>query len=268
MTAGADSRRTLGQALFNSSQTHARSRGRGARRGRSQPARAARVEPGGRGSRPVREPVFPAPAFVTPLQAAISTLAELLGEGGVSTTIRVVGGAILVVAYGRQATTTDIDALYGASDDVSVVVATIPARRGWPDTWLNDRVKMFASHYDHTAGWVLLATGDNVEVWIAPADLLLAMKLLAGRRRRDRSSGGPLREGPGSGAAPPPVNERCFARSQSAFMHVGALAACGGAEEEEFVRPEMVTLVDEAAAAGVRSASHRMVRRLQLGRNP
>ena len=113
--------------------------------------------------------------------SALEELAELLGEGGVSTTIRVVGGAALVVAYGRQATTTDIDALYGAPDDVSAAVATIAARRGWPDTWLNDRVKMFASHYDHTAGWVLLATRANVEVWIAPADLLLAMKLLAGR---------------------------------------------------------------------------------------
>lgn len=117
--------------------------------------------------------------------SALEELVELLGTGGVSTTIRVVGGAALVVAYGRQATTTDIDALYGASEDVAATVATIAARRGWPDTWLNDRVKMYASHYDHTAEWVPFATRGNVDVWVAPADLLLAMKLLAGRGRRD-----------------------------------------------------------------------------------
>jgi hypothetical protein len=117
--------------------------------------------------------------------SALEELAETLAAGGVSTTIRVVGGAALAVGYGREATTTDIDALYGAPEEVGAAVASIAARRGWPETWLNDRVKMFASHYDHTAGWVPFATRGGVEVWIAPADLLLAMKLLAGRGRRD-----------------------------------------------------------------------------------
>jgi len=117
--------------------------------------------------------------------SALVKLAELLAAGEVSTTIRVVGGAALAVAHGREATTTDIDALYGAPEDVSAAVAAIAARRGWPETWLNDRVTMFASHYDHTAVWVPFTTRGSVDVWIAPADLLLAMKLLAGRGWRD-----------------------------------------------------------------------------------
>jgi len=117
--------------------------------------------------------------------AGLEELAGLLAAGGVATTIRVVGGAALAIAYGRDATTTDIDALYGAPDQARAAVTTIAARRGWPDTWLNDNVKMFASHHDHTAQWERHSTSGSVEVWIAPADLLLAMKLLAGRGRRD-----------------------------------------------------------------------------------
>jgi hypothetical protein len=47
-------------------------------------------------------------------------------------------------------------------------------------------VKGFASHYDTDEDWEVFDDGDGVTVLIARPQLLLAMKLLAGRGTRDR----------------------------------------------------------------------------------
>ena len=44
---------------------------------------------------------------------------------------------------------------------------------------------MYASHYDHLADWTVMWERGDAAVLVAPSDLLLAMKLLAGRGRRD-----------------------------------------------------------------------------------
>lgn len=87
--------------------------------------------------------------------------------------------------HDRAALTFDIDALYGASDDVWAVVDEIASERNWPPAWLNNAVKMFRSQYDDNAEWVVHRRRAGVTILLAPSDLLLAMKLLAGRGRRD-----------------------------------------------------------------------------------
>ncbi len=118
----------------------------------------------------------------------IDALHELLIEiADVDTdlSIRVVGGAALAINFGRTDTTRDIDALYGSHDRVNQAAQTIAARRGWPENWLNNDVKMFATHFDSDDDWTTLETRDNVAIRIANAPLLLAMKLRAARGRRD-----------------------------------------------------------------------------------
>jgi predicted nucleotidyltransferase len=93
--------------------------------------------------------------------AALTELADELVRSGTQIQIRVVGGAAISVAFDRETTTTDVDALYGANPDVETAARTIAYRNGWPENWLNDNVKQFASHFD-TAGdqlqeeWTLL----------------------------------------------------------------------------------------------------------------
>lgn len=99
--------------------------------------------------------------------------------------IRIVGGAALAINFGREGTTADVDALYGSSDTVEEAARTIARRRGWPDSWLNDKAKMFATHFDAEDDWVAYAVRGGVEIRIASAQLLLAMKLRAARGRRD-----------------------------------------------------------------------------------
>lgn len=89
------------------------------------------------------------------------------------------------MSFGRDGTTTDVDALYGSAPEVEKAVRQIGRRRGWPDNWLNDKVKMFASHFDGPDGWTDFALRDDVDIRVAGAPLLLAMKLRAARGRRD-----------------------------------------------------------------------------------
>lgn len=116
---------------------------------------------------------------------ALEVLAARLADRGAASRLRVVGGAAISIQYGRDATTHDIDALFSRSTDVAEVVAEIASERGWPESWLNDDVTMYASHHDHEAAWTTFLETSDIRIDLAPADLLLAMKLKAGRGRRD-----------------------------------------------------------------------------------
>jgi len=117
--------------------------------------------------------------------AALTELADELVRSGMKIQIRVVGGAAISVAFDRETTTTDVDAMYGANPDVENAARTIAYRHGWPENWLNDNVKQFASHFDTPDDWTNLDVRDGVAIRVASAQLLLAMKLFAARGRRD-----------------------------------------------------------------------------------
>ena len=117
--------------------------------------------------------------------AALDELVEVLVAAGARAHIRVVGGAAIAVRFTRDATTTDVDALYGSAPEVEAAVQHIARRRGWPDDWLNEKVKAFSSHFDGPEDWVSFDVRGGVDVRIADAPLLLAMKLRAARGRRD-----------------------------------------------------------------------------------
>ena len=52
-------------------------------------------------------------------------------------------------------------------------------------TWLNSEASAFASDYDDPHGWTELLRRGSVVIRIAPAEVLVAMKLRAGRGARD-----------------------------------------------------------------------------------
>jgi hypothetical protein len=126
--------------------------------------------------------------FFTPddVRQGLRELAQELRAAGMPAKVQVVGGAAVALQVGREALTRDIDALHPATPQFADIVRLIADRRGWPENWLNDAVKGFASHYDSTEDWEVLEDGEGVTVLVARPQLLLAMKLLAGRGTRDR----------------------------------------------------------------------------------
>lgn len=89
------------------------------------------------------------------------------------------------IAHLDRSATADIDAFFAPVEPIRRVAAAMAEERGWPEGWLNNKVTMFQSHFDHEARWEPVVTNGPVTISVAPADLLLAMKLYAGRGRRD-----------------------------------------------------------------------------------
>ncbi|MDA8117230.1 MAG: nucleotidyltransferase [Actinomycetota bacterium] len=120
------------------------------------------------------------------VREALRELAIELRDDGLTARIRVVGGAAVSLRVGREALTRDIDALvYPPSPDFAEVVRRVGERRGWAADWLIDGVKAFVSHRDDEEDWDVMEDEAGVTILVAQPRLLLAMKLLAGRGRRD-----------------------------------------------------------------------------------
>lgn len=119
------------------------------------------------------------------VEKALRALVEELVASGIAITIQIVGGAAVALQVEREALTDDIDALHRPTDGFTAVVKRLGDARNWPETWLNDAVKMYASHYDTVADWDIRTDEDGVIILVARTELLLAMKLYAGRGLRD-----------------------------------------------------------------------------------
>ena len=85
----------------------------------------------------------------------------------------------------RPTLTSDVDALFTSTPLIEEAIHHVASKNAWPEDWFNNAVLMFASHFDQEKDWELRFSQHNVEILIARPPLLLAMKLLAGRGRRD-----------------------------------------------------------------------------------
>ncbi len=119
------------------------------------------------------------------LEDALRTLVNELVADEAEAKIQVVGGAAVALQVGRESLTVDIDALGSSTPAVRAAATRMAASRNWPETWINDAVKMYMTHLDTDDDWELWVEEQGVIVLVARPMLLLAMKLLAGRGRRD-----------------------------------------------------------------------------------
>ncbi|MXG92077.1 DUF6036 family nucleotidyltransferase [Nocardioides flavescens] len=114
------------------------------------------------------------------MRELLGLLSERLRSRGVRASLYLVGGAAMAMEYGRDGLTADIDAV--ASHRVVFEEARSLARQnGLPEAWLNSSA----------SGWVppppnwarRRPTEPGLTVHVAPPDHLLAMKLVASRRK-------------------------------------------------------------------------------------
>ena len=88
------------------------------------------------------------------------------------------------IAYYDRRSTRDVDALISPDVPVLEVAQQIARERGWQDDWLNDAATMFLP-LGGERRWDPVVREDAVIVEVASAEMLLVMKLNAGRGRRD-----------------------------------------------------------------------------------
>lgn len=107
----------------------------------------------------------------------LDELAKRLRERGVRGSIRVAGGAAMLLRFPNDPdvrVTRDIDALIQPSDEVKEVVAEMATDLSLPSTWLNDAGKGWLRvHAEHSS--------EQVAISIATPRELIAMKLSAAR---------------------------------------------------------------------------------------
>lgn len=113
---------------------------------------------------------------------------RLIAAGATDVEIRVVGGAAIALAHDHERDLTgDIDVI-GANGRplVEAAVAEVAEERGLPPDWLNFKVAMSAPDPDRPEpAFKRLRERDGVRISVGSPQLLLAMKLRAGRGRRD-----------------------------------------------------------------------------------
>ena len=108
-----------------------------------------------------------------------------LHERGSSASIRIIGGAAMLLRYDAdRRVTPDIDASIHSDDDVDAIAREISERRAWPADWLNAKASTFIPIAAEPL-WEPLYDDDTVSIWVASPGSLLAMKLRAARPARD-----------------------------------------------------------------------------------
>jgi hypothetical protein len=115
----------------------------------------------------------------------LTEIIRRLHERGAHATIRIVGGAAMMLRYFEdRRVTPDIDASIHTDADLGELVREIATQRGWPPDWLNTTAAGFIP-FTGTRNWESLYDDDTISIWIATPSCLLAMKLRAARRGRD-----------------------------------------------------------------------------------
>lgn len=123
------------------------------------------------------------------ITAGLRALIAQLQAAGVSATIRIVGGAAISLAYNAdRGLTVDIDAEVIPRDVVIETAGQLADKLDWDKEWLNDAAHQFFpdGFGQRSAEWVPIYSGSGVDVYVASAETLLAMKLKAAQRRGAR----------------------------------------------------------------------------------
>ncbi len=113
--------------------------------------------------------------------SALDELSKELGRGRQRAHIHMVGGAAMIMLYGRQTVTGNIDeSMAQGHGPVIEAVRKIAVRRGWPSTWLNHQAAMYRPRAGDPDPRPLFSSPSLVVLAGSP-EYMLAMKLQAAR---------------------------------------------------------------------------------------
>ena len=122
---------------------------------------------------------------------------EALGEvtrraaaAGIEAKVHVLGGSAVALAIDdSRRLTGDVDSFIVASSEdkerLAAIAAEVAVERDLDADWLNTKAAMFIPDDGEPFGWRSLVSEGGFEISVAPADLLLAMKLRSRRGHRD-----------------------------------------------------------------------------------
>ena len=128
------------------------------------------------------------------IEMHLADLGQELSNMGVSSPVRIlmVGGAFMLTQMHSMRITNDVDVLLKDIDDPTTsplyrvfkaAVRAVASRRQIPSTWMNDLIGDFLRDLGTVPNGVLWRTYAVLEVYVPEVEYILALKLLAGRRK-------------------------------------------------------------------------------------
>ncbi|MBW4077732.1 MAG: hypothetical protein HIU84_04320 [Acidobacteria bacterium] len=118
-------------------------------------------------------------------EAALQDLVAELEQRGHKSRIYIVGGAALMLGFGARDATRDIDAVITPRAEILRIVAEVARRRDLTDDWLNSAAAMYVPPWPDDPNPRIIISTEKVQISIASAEMLLAMKIHASRGRQD-----------------------------------------------------------------------------------
>ncbi|MFL6074571.1 MAG: DUF6036 family nucleotidyltransferase [Mycobacteriales bacterium] len=116
------------------------------------------------------------------IEDAFRRLGDRLHRRGVVADIYVFGGAAMALAYDSRRATRDVDAVFVPHGVVLEEARAVADELGLPSWWLNEQASAYVSRADDQRRRHIF-DHPGLRVSTASAEHLLAMKVLAGRRR-------------------------------------------------------------------------------------
>ena len=131
------------------------------------------------------------------IEMYLAELGQELQNQGVQRPIRVllVGGAFMLTQLHSRATTNDVDVVLKDVDDFTTsslyrsfknAVRVVATRNNMPGNWLNDVIGDFLKDSSAVPEGTLWRQFAMLEVYVPASEYILALKLLAGRRKDEQ----------------------------------------------------------------------------------
>ena len=90
-----------------------------------------------------------------------------------------------MLGFGARDATRDIDAVIIPRSEILQIVAEVARRRDLTDDWLNSAAAMYVPPWPDDPSPRIIISTEKVQISIASAEMLLAMKIHASRGRQD-----------------------------------------------------------------------------------
>jgi hypothetical protein len=125
------------------------------------------------------------------IEQYLGFLGQKLADMQVTTSLILLGGALMITQIGNRKATQDIDVVIATNDRhtyqaVQQAIALIAKEKKLPPAWLNDDVTIVVDQIGKPKAPKLWKIFGNLTVYVPELEYILALKLFSGRPQDDR----------------------------------------------------------------------------------